>query len=171
MGRSPRPVVTEQEAYIMTSLLQSVVKEGTGARARHLGRPAAGKTGTSNDQRDAWFVGYTPEYTAAVWVGFDDYRSLGKKEYGGRAALPIWLEVMKRAHSGLPSSDFERPAGIVAGRIDPESGLKAYDGMDGAMEELFIEGTEPTESSVPPELVSPDSFLFDQMTQDGGMTP
>jgi penicillin-binding protein 1A len=171
MGRSPRQVITEQEAYIMTSLLTSVVEEGTGARARQLGRPTAGKTGTSNEQRDAWFVGFTPNYTAAVWVGFDDFRPLGKKEYGGRAALPIWLEVMKRAHSGIPRSDFGRPEGILAVRIDPESGLLAYEGMEGAMEELFIEGTEPTESAVPQGLVSPDSFLFDQMTGDGGISP
>jgi penicillin-binding protein 1A len=136
-----------------------------------LGRPTAGKTGTSNDQRDAWFVGFTPHYTAAVWVGFDDFRPLGKKEYGGRAALPIWLEVMKSAHAGIPRSDFEMPEGILAVPIDPESGLLAYEGMEGALEELFIEGTEPTESAVPPGLVSPDSFLFDQMTGDGGISP
>jgi penicillin-binding protein 1A len=171
MGRSPRQVVTEQEAYIMTSLLKSVVEEGTGARARQLGRPAAGKTGTSNDQRDAWFVGFTPDYTAAVWVGFDDFRPLGKKEYGGRAALPIWLDVMKSAHSGLPRRDFEMPEGILAVRIDPVTGLLAYDGMEGAMEELFIEGTEPTESAVSPDLVSPDGFLFDQMTDDSEISP
>jgi penicillin-binding protein 1A len=171
MGRSPRQVVTEQEAYIMTSLLTSVVEEGTGARARQLGRPAAGKTGTSNDQRDAWFVGFTPDYTAVVWVGFDDFRPLGKKEYGGRAALPIWLEVMKNAHGDLPRRDFEMPEGIVTVRIDAESGLLAYDGMEGTIEEVFIEGTEPTETAVPPDLVSPDGFLFDQMQYDGGISP
>jgi penicillin-binding protein 1A len=147
-------------------LLTSVVKEGTGAGAQRLGRPAAGKTGTSNDQRDAWFVGFTTDLVCAVWVGYDDFRSLGRKEYGGKAALPIWLEFMKKAHRGLKTHSFDPPEGIVAVKIDPASGLLAYDGMENAAEEYFIAGTEPSEIAVPPELVSPESFLMDQLADD-----
>ena len=156
-------VVTEQEAYLITSLLESVVASGTGAKARELGRPAAGKTGTSNDQRDAWFAGYTPDMACAVWVGFDDLKSVGKKEYGNRAALPIWIDFMKTVHADTVKRDFEMPIGIVTVRIDPASGLRAYDGMEGAVDEVFIEGTEPQETAVPPDLVSPDSFMMDQL--------
>jgi penicillin-binding protein 1A len=168
IGRSPEQVITEQEAYLITSLLESVVKEGTGTGAQRLKRPAAGKTGTSDKQRDAWFVGFTPQVVCAVWMGYDDYRSLGSKEYGGRAALPIWVDFMKKAHEKLEKSDFIRPLGIVNARIDSETGLLAYEGAEEAMDEIFIEGTEPTETAVPPNLVSPDNFLLDQAAGDAG---
>ena len=156
-------VIGEQDAYLITSLLQSVVEGGTGAKARELGRPAAGKTGTSNEQRDAWFAGYTPDLACTVWVGFDDFKSVGKKEYGNRAALPIWIDFMKTAHADMVKSDFEMPSGILTVRIDPATGLLAYDGMEGAVDEVFIDGTEPRETAVPPDLVSPDSFMMDQL--------
>ncbi len=168
VGRSFEQIITEQEAYLITSLLRSVIEGGTGSRARKLGRPAVGKTGTSNEQRDAWFVGYTPDLVCAVWVGYDDLRSIGRKEYGGRAALPIWLDLMKQAHVSLPKRDFEKPLGIVTVRIDPTSGLLAWEGMEEAIDEIFIEGTEPTETAVPPDLVAPDSFLMDQLASDAG---
>jgi len=163
LGRVPERVVTEEEAYLLTSLLTSVITAGTGREAAKLGRPAAGKTGTSNDMRDAWFVGYTPDVAAAAWVGFSDFKPIGKKEFGGRAALPIWLGFMRAAHQGRPGRDFERPPGIVTVRIDPQSGLLAYEGQDDAVEEIFIEGTEPAESALPPDLVSLDDFALEQM--------
>src|ERR1700687_6056431 len=96
-------VLSPDVARTMTAMLEEVIQFGTGIQARSLGRPAAGKTGTTQDYTDAWFVGYTPQLTAGVWVGFDDKQiSLGKKETGARAALPIWIEFMKAAHSGLP---------------------------------------------------------------------
>ncbi|MCP4603996.1 MAG: PBP1A family penicillin-binding protein [Proteobacteria bacterium] len=168
IGRSHKQVVTEQEAYIVTSFLKSVIEEGTGTGARRLKRPAAGKTGTSNDQRDAWFVGYTPDFVCAVWVGYDDLRSLGRKEYGGKAALPIWVDFMKKAQTGMPERDFEQPLGITTAPIDPKSGLLAFEGMEGAIDEIFIEGTEPTGTAIPPDLIAPDSFLFDQLEVDAG---
>lgn len=109
----PKRVIEKSTAYIMTNLLESVVKEGTGRRVRSLNRPAAGKTGTSSNLHDAWFVGYTPEYVTGVWVGFDKERSLGKKETGSRAASPIWLGFMKRALAGKPVRDFHTPEGVV----------------------------------------------------------
>jgi penicillin-binding protein 1A len=162
LGRAGTRVVTEEEAYIVTSMLTSVIEYGTGADALALGRPAAGKTGTTNDAKDAWFAGYTPDVVAVVWVGFDDARSLGPKEYGGRAALPIWLEFMKRAEAGLPVRDFAVPPGVVTATVDPATGLLAFEGQGGAREEVFIDGTVPTETALPPDAVSLDAFLLEQ---------
>ena len=100
-------VVSPDVARTMTAMLEEVIQFGTGIQAKALGRPAAGKTGTTQDYTDAWFVGYTPQLTAGVWVGFDDKQiSLGKKETGARAALPIWLEFMQSAMAGTPTMDF-----------------------------------------------------------------
>ncbi len=162
MGQVPTRVVAEEEAHLLTTLLVSVVTSGTGQGAAKLGRPAAGKTGTSNEMRDAWFVGYTTDLAAAAWVGYSDYKPLGRREFGGRAALPIWLGFMKKAHAGKPVRDFERPPGIVTARIDPASGLLAYEGQEDALEEIFIEGTEPAEAALPPDLVSLDAFAIEQ---------
>ncbi len=107
--------MSEQDAYLLTSMLQDVMSYGTGGRA-NFGRPAAGKTGTTNDYKDAWFVGYTPDLAAGVWVGFDDMRrSLGRGEVGGRAAAPIWSEFMK--HAGTNGAGIPHP-----GRSGPDSG-------------------------------------------------
>jgi penicillin-binding protein 1A len=173
-GRSGGRVLAAEDAYMITSLLTSVVRAGTGKKARALGRPVAGKTGTTDDSRDAWFVGYTPDLVATAWVGFDDMRPLGRKEYGGRAALPIWLKFMTAAHKKKKARDFERPDGIVTARIDPQTGLLAYEGMEGAIEEVFIEGTEPTESALPPDVLSLESFARQQAAAgfaapDGGV--
>jgi penicillin-binding protein 1A len=107
----PRPQVTDvippDVARTMVAMLEEVVQFGTGVRAKELGRVSAGKTGTTNDFTDAWYIGFTPQITAGVWVGNDDKRiSLGKKETGARAALPIWLEFMQQAVQGMPVEDF-----------------------------------------------------------------
>jgi len=100
-------VLSPEVARTMTAMLEEVIKFGTGVQARSLGRPAAGKTGTTQDYTDAWFIGYTPQITSGAWVGFDDKQiSLGKKETGARAALPIWLEFMQGALAGMPPLDF-----------------------------------------------------------------
>ena len=100
-------VVSPEVARTMTAMLEEVIQFGTGMQARALGRPAAGKTGTTQDYTDAWFIGFTPQLTSGVWVGFDDKQiSLGKKETGARAALPIWLEFMQSALAGMPEVDF-----------------------------------------------------------------
>lgn len=131
-------------AYVMTSLMQSVIQEGTGQRVRALGRPTAGKTGTTNDFRDAWFLGFTPELVTGVWVGFDDGTSLGRHESGGRVASPIWLEFMQGALKGRPITDFAIPSGVRFYRIDAESGREAG-GNPGAKTrfEAFVPGTLP----------------------------
>jgi penicillin-binding protein 1A len=145
----PRRAVGEAEAYLTTSLLMSVVDHGTAAAAKSLGRPVAGKTGTSNQAKDAWFVGYSTDIVCATWTGYDDGRSLGAREAGATAALPAWISFMKAAHDKRPATEFPRPSGIVSARIDPKNGLRAYDGEEDAIDELFLQGTEPQEISVP----------------------
>jgi len=133
-------VISPQTAFMITSMMEDVVKYGTGWRAKALGRPVAGKTGTTNDYRDAWFIGYTTDLVAAVWVGFDDMRPLGPLETGARAASPIWVSFMKSAVKGEPQ-EFSLPdEGIVSYSIDPATGLLSRD--DG-IKEYFKKGTEP----------------------------
>jgi membrane carboxypeptidase/penicillin-binding protein len=117
-----REVMTPAEAYVLTSLLTSVVQSGTATAAKRLARPIAGKTGTSNDARDTWFVGYTPELVAGVWVGYDDRRPLGRRESGAKSALPVWIELMGTALRGKPVVDFPVPSGVMVTRIDPDAG-------------------------------------------------
>jgi len=106
------PVISAESAFLITTMLEDVINYGTGTAVKALGRPAAGKTGTTNDYKDAWFVGYTPELLAGVWVGYDDMKPLGNKETGGRAAAPIWLRFMSAVLSGKDITDFEPPEGI-----------------------------------------------------------
>lgn len=149
----PEPVTSEGHvidpplAFLVTDLLRAPIEHpgGTSVRARALGRPAAGKTGTTNDQGDAWFVGYTPDVATGVWVGFDERQVLGVKETGGRAALPIWVEFMKAAHQGRPIRDFPVPEGVSYARVDPATGKLAGE-ADGSFQ-AFLSGHEPTESA------------------------
>ncbi|MFT3927389.1 MAG: PBP1A family penicillin-binding protein [Myxococcales bacterium] len=158
-----RDVLTPAEAFVTTSLMKSVVEEGTAVKAKSLGRPAAGKTGTSNQARDAWFVGFTTQLVAGVWVGYDDHRPLGTKESGAKSALPIWIELMKKAHDKAPVEDFPMPSGVAMARIDPASGKLAYDGQPNAVEEYFLEGTLPKETALPPDVVDPSTFMMEQL--------
>jgi penicillin-binding protein 1A len=156
----PRQVLRPEVAFVLTSLMQSVVQEGTATRARQLRRPVAGKTGTTNALKDAWFAGFTPQLVAVVWVGFDEPRSLGRHETGGRAALPIWVRFAKEALKGRPKLPFKQPAGVVVQRIDPTTGLLAPEGATDVVEEVFIEGTEPKETAPAPDQVNPDTILM-----------
>ncbi|MCS6925971.1 MAG: PBP1A family penicillin-binding protein [Candidatus Binatia bacterium] len=142
----PKPVIAPETAYLMTSMLQSVIERGTGKSVQEIGRPAAGKTGTTNEFQDAWFLGYTPEMLTGVWVGYDEKRSLGEKETGGRVAAPIWLDFMKRALAGRPITTFPLPAGITFSYIDPKTGLRPAPGGP-AILECFRRGTEPQETT------------------------
>lgn len=136
--------VSPQTAYIMTSLLQSVIENGTGARAKALGRPAAGKTGTTNNLNDAWFIGYVPGLTAGAWIGYDNEKPLGRGETGGHAALPIWLKFMQGATARMPVRNFPIPDGLEFAKIDPETGLLANASTQDAVFEVFKAGTAPT---------------------------
>lgn len=140
-ARSSR-ALTEITAYQMTTMLRGVVERGTGRRAR-LDRPAAGKTGTTNDQRDAWFVGFTPEIVAGVWVGYDRDKTLGNKETGGRVAAPIWRDFMKQALAGAPVRDFPVPAEVILVPVDAHTGARTRLGEKGSILEAFRRGTEP----------------------------
>ncbi|PIP70015.1 MAG: penicillin-binding protein [Nitrospirae bacterium CG_4_10_14_3_um_filter_44_29] len=140
-------VISRQTAFLITSMMQDVINHGTGWRIKALGRPAAGKTGTTNDYRDAWFVGYTTGITTAVWVGFDDVRPLGSQETGARAASPIWLNFMKSASNTAEFSDFSAPEGIVIYPIDPLTGLLSKEETASSLKEYFKDGTQPTQFS------------------------
>jgi penicillin-binding protein 1A len=136
-------VISPQNAFIITHLLEGVVQHGTGQRAKVLGRPVAGKTGTSSDYADAWFIGYTPSLLAGVWVGFDDKASLGKNETGSRAALPIWISFMDQALRDAPAEPFRVPEKIVLLRVNLETGTPADGSSPQTILEAFVEGTSP----------------------------
>jgi penicillin-binding protein 1A len=132
-------VISPQDAYIMTHLLEGVVQHGTGQGAKRLGRPVAGKTGTSSDFMDAWFIGYTPSLLASVWVGFDDKSSLGPSETGARAALPIWTLFMEEALKDMPVESFKVPSGITLMKIDLQTGEPPHEGTQEIVLEAFID--------------------------------
>jgi penicillin-binding protein 1A len=143
---SPRErAISPQNAFIMTHLLQGVVQHGTGQRAKILGRPIAGKTGTSSDYSDAWFIGYTPSLLTGVWVGFDDKTSLGKNETGARAALPIWLSFMDQALKDTPIETPKPPKGITLIKVNIQTGLPSDGDSAETIMEAFVESSVPLE--------------------------
>ncbi|MDP8255220.1 MAG: PBP1A family penicillin-binding protein [Candidatus Alcyoniella australis] len=138
-------VNSPQTAYQVTSMMQSVCQWGTAGRAASLGRVVAGKTGTTNDYRDAWFIGYSPDLLAGVWVGFDDGRiSLGHGEGGSRAALPIWIDFMRAALAQKPNRQFTRPSGLAFVTIDKDNGYLPGETTQETILEVFKVGTAPT---------------------------
>jgi penicillin-binding protein 1A len=148
---APRRVLDEAEDYIVTNMLTSVIDHGTGARAKALGRPLAGKTGTSNGPKDTWFAGYSADIAAVVWVGYDDGRVLGAAEQGAVTALPAWMGVMKTANEGKPRLDFPRPQGIATVTIDAKTGKLPYADDADTLDEVFLAGTEPVAIAPVPE--------------------
>ena len=147
--RLAKRVLTPQNTYLMTSLMRDVIQHGTGRRARQLGRKdIAGKTGTTNDAYDAWFSGFNADIVTICWVGFDQSRSLGNHETGGRAALPMWIDFMKVALKDLPEKSLERPPGLVTVRIDPVTGLLAGTDNPKAIFETFRVEDVPRQSAV-----------------------
>jgi penicillin-binding protein 1A len=145
---APR-IMDPRAAYIIDSILQDVVRKGTAQKARALQRnDIAGKTGTTNGPTDAWFSGYTPSIVTTVWLGFDQNQVLGRNEYGGTAALPIWMEFMEAALAGTPDTPRPQPAGLVTVRIDPATGQRAQAGQPGAVFEIFMDNHVPEASPV-----------------------
>ena len=140
-----KQVVSPELAYVMTYMLRGTIDRGTGAAAKALGRPAAAKTGTTNDYSNAWFIGYTPQLATGVWVGYDRPRSLGKDETGSRVAVPIWTTFMQEALAGTPSEDFPIPERVVLVPVD----LDASGGCVRPVTMAFIAGTEPKETCGP----------------------
>ncbi|NWF92355.1 MAG: PBP1A family penicillin-binding protein [Syntrophaceae bacterium] len=159
-SRNEERVISPQTAYIMTNLLQGVVQHGTGWRAKALGRPIAAKTGTTNQFLDAWFIGYTPDLIAGVWVGFDEERSLGENETGSRAASPIWVNFMSKILKERPIREFPVPEGIEFVRVDPKTGQPTSE-KEGTLE-CFKEGTAPpADKAFQPLKISTDFFKSD----------
>ena len=142
---APR-VITEQNAFIMRSMMREVVQRGTAVRAKALGRgDIGGKTGTTNDQIDAWFSGFNDQVVATAWVGFDNQQTLGARETGGRLALPMWIEYMRTALNGLPEQQEQQPEGMVTVKIDKETGKRADRDTENSLFEIFRVDNAPKE--------------------------
>ena len=171
---SPAPkeqVISPQNAFIMTYLLQGVIQHGTGQRAKVLGRPVAGKTGTSSDYSDAWFIGYSPSLLAGVWVGFDDKTSLGKNETGARAALPIWISFMSQALKNTPVETPKPPPGITFIRVNIDTGLPAGPDSPETITEAFIDSSIPREDEDHEKEPAPSGTQGPEKSPGGPRTP
>jgi penicillin-binding protein 1A len=158
----PSQLIPAAQAYLVADLLRAVVVDphGTGSKLRALGRPVAGKTGTTNDQADAWFIGFSPDVATGVWVGHDEVRFLGWGETGGRAAAPIWVDYMQTALAERPVRDFEVPEQIVFARIDRKTGLLADASSEDTVFQSFLADTEPTETARQAQTTSEDLRLL-----------
>jgi penicillin-binding protein 1A len=157
-------------AYVVVDMMRSVVEEGTATGARELKIVVAGKTGTSHDARDAWFIGMTPSLVVGIWIGFDAPRPLGSGETGGKAAVPVFVELVKAMGRRVRSKPFPRPVGVVEARIDKRTGLLAAPGAPDAqsMVEVFVDGTEPTETATAQGEVDPTTFVTEQYDEEAG---
>jgi penicillin-binding protein 1A len=144
VARPRERAMDERNAYVLVRLLRDVATVGTGARAAALGKPAAGKTGTTNDSFDTWFLGFTHDLATGVWLGYDvNVTPLGRYETGGHAALPIWLDYMRTALNERPQPEFVAPPGVVEMHIDPRTGAPVADETQGVLA-AFRQGTEPS---------------------------
>lgn len=157
----PRRVISPETAYLVTNMMESVVQDGTGRRARALNRPSAGKTGTTNDLKDAWYVGYIPQLAAVSWIGYDQEQPLGRNETGGRAALPAWLAFMQEAIKQYPVEHFPVPDTIEFHPIDRANGLLLAEDSKDAYYEAFAPGTAPTRLSNERQFEARDFFRLD----------
>jgi penicillin-binding protein 1A len=161
----PRQAMTKENAYLITHMLIDVIQSGTGRMAKSIGRPLAGKTGTTNSYKDAWFVGYAPNLVTGVWVGFDGVRTLGRLETGAHAALPIWTQFMDQALRGLPVMTFPIPEDIQFAQIDTKTGDLPSKNSQHISTEVFRKGTEP--KKVEHQNANPmDFFEFDRMNSE-----
>ncbi len=161
--KPPRRVISPETAYLITNILESVVREGTGWRAKALGRPSAGKTGTTNDLKDAWYIGYIPQLACVSWVGYDQERPLGRSETGSRAAAPAWVDFMQEAIKQYPAQDFKVPDAIEFYPVEEKSGKLLADDDPEARIEAFAPGTAPTEFAGASEAPKArDFFRLDQ---------
>ncbi len=169
----PVQALGADEAFVILSMLSSVVDHGTASAARALRIAAAGKTGTTNNAQDAWFVGVTTRYALGVWVGYDDNRTLGRRESGARTALPIWISAMRSIYQARHPEDlghattFAEPSGLRHARIDPVSGLLAREGMSDALDEVFLDGTVPTEFARERGSIDATSFVIEELGGTG----
>lgn len=169
MEEQPHEIIAKETAYLITNMMEDVIQKGTGQAAKIIDRPIAGKTGTTNEYVNAWFIGGAPNLVTGVYVGFDDRRPLGESETGARSALPIWIQFMKDALLQLPVVPFEIPEGITYVKVDSATGLleseQEGDGEKGSVE-LFTKGSEPTQSAVR-RLGPTDFYKLDQIPEGG----
>jgi len=160
-------VISAQNHYLMNSMMRDVVQYGTARRARVLGRKdIAGKTGTTNDQRDAWFNGFNNSMVAIAWLGFDNAKPLGRGEVGGRAALPAWISFMREALKGVPEEPLEMPAGMVTIRINAETGKAAHTGEKNSLFEVFREENLPEIPAQQSEAITPENPAEESAEED-----
>jgi len=166
---NPEQLIKPTTAFLTTTILKAAITDpnATGLRASNIGRPAAGKTGTSSDEYDAWFLGYTPQITTGVWVGYLTERSLGAGEGGGKTALPIWLEYMKDAHTDMEKMDFKVPSGIMFANIDNVSGRLSSADSDpkSVIRQAFVIGSEPTGRADEPTVEETKNFYKDDLAE------
>jgi penicillin-binding protein 1A len=158
-------VLDPMTAYQITSMMEGVVQRGTGTAAKVLNRPVAGKTGTTNDYKDAWFVGFTPELAVGVYVGYDQPRSMGSAVTGGTFAVPIFTEFMQKALEGKPATPFNKPPGMTTAWINPNSGVQAFDG-ESAIEEAFKPGSGPNAAT---SVIGLDTNTFNEIQRQQQM--
>jgi len=158
------PVISKETAYLITNMMEDVIQKGTGQAAKVIGRPIAGKTGTTDEFINAWFIGGAPNLVAGIYVGFDDRRSLGETESGAHAALPIWINFMQEALKPLPVMAFTIPEGVTFVKVDPATGLLEGEEGQPSTVELFTKGSEPTQATQ--RRVDPmDFYKLDQIPE------
>jgi penicillin-binding protein 1A len=163
--------VSKQNAFLVQDMMRDVIRRGTGRRALVLGRrDLSGKTGTSNDRRDAWFGGFNGDLAAIVWIGYDDDLPLGPGEEGSRTALPVWIEFMREALKGVPESQMPMPPGIVSVLIDRETGCPARAGQNNVTFEVFEQEHVPECETVEelPDIFNDTSGIGDDTAADDG---
>jgi penicillin-binding protein 1A len=160
-------VIDPRNAFLMTSMMQDVARIGTAAKARELGRgDLAGKTGTTNNHMDAWFAGYSPHQVAVAWMGFDQPKSLGGSETGGRAALPIWNMYMAKVLRGLPDEPYRVPEGIVSIKIRTETGYQASPEESGIYEYFYEEFPPPLPDLEEEQVLTNPLQLLEELLPD-----
>jgi penicillin-binding protein 1A len=162
-------VISKETAYLVTNMMEDVIQKGTGQAAKMIGRPIAGKTGTTDEFINAWFIGGAPNLVTGIYVGFDDRRSLGETESGAHAALPIWINFMQKALKPLPVMAFTIPEGITFVKVDPATGLleDEQEGQSSTVE-LFTKGSEPTQTTQR-RLDPIDFYKLDQIPEGGAL--
>ncbi|MDR3472042.1 MAG: penicillin-binding protein 1A [Devosia sp.] len=164
-----RPQVLDpMTAYQITSMMEGVVQRGTGTYARRLNRPVAGKTGTSSDFKDAWFIGFTPQLVCGVYIGFDRPRNMGNAQTGGALAVPVFTEFMQAALQGQPPTPFNMPSGMATAWIDPNTGVEAQPGDTAAIVEAFKPGTGP---NLPSSVIGINDNSFQNVDNGGATSP
>ena len=164
----PQEVISKETAYLITNMMEDVIQKGTGQAAKVIGRPIAGKTGTTDEFINAWFIGGAPNLVTGIYVGFDDRRSLGETESGAHAALPIWINFMQRALKPLPVIAFTIPEGITFVKVDPATGLlDSEQEGEASTVELFTKGSEPTQATQ--RRLDPIDFYKLDQTPEGSL--